>query len=115
MTYTTNEMVLPRNFAMHSEDEMMYLDGGGEFTISFKTLKSICGNTAVASEIIAAACARCGKLDAAFWFAIGGVVLGTINANLDKTGGILITYGNERYERGRRKGYRLVVRVSTYK
>ena len=27
MTYT-NEMVLPRNFAQHSEDEMMYLDGG---------------------------------------------------------------------------------------
>lgn len=32
MTYTTNEMVLPRNFAMHSEDEMMYLDGGGGYT-----------------------------------------------------------------------------------
>ena len=31
-------MVLPRNFAMHSEEEMMYLDGGKSYQISYAQL-----------------------------------------------------------------------------
>ena len=39
MTYT-NEMVLPRNFAQHSEDEMMYLDGGATTKVNLKKILS---------------------------------------------------------------------------
>ncbi len=111
MTYT-NEMVLPRNFAQHSEDEMMYLDGGKFYGINLS--KTTCKLLAEGLSVNGAGCGITSYIltllsfvpglniitaGTTLYFAIAGVTLGIGAAWFSKAakkGGCHIGYDSKK-------------------